>query len=197
MRFRSIARFLLLSLAVTSSFVLNSARAQDEISFGQIVDFLFKSGQEAICIEQGDSHPTFKGSLADMNLATPTTLSTLLHSGGFAFEMRGETMILYDMKARESGDRYLLNRTIPDLSLQGASVEKVLKKIGDQFGLEILSESSLSSQQEKMKIKLDLDLKDITLRDALFLLAEKAGFRTWSAAPVNFGNHHSFFVRFQ
>lgn len=197
MRFQSIARSLLLSIAVTSSFVPNSARAQDEISFGQIVDLLFKFGQDAICIEQGNTHPSFKGSLADLNLAAPTTLATLLHSGGFASEMRGKTLILYDAKTRESGDRYLLNRTIPNLSFRGASVEEILKKIGDQFGLEILSESSLSSQQEKMNTKFDLDLKGITLRDALFLLAEKAGFRTWSAAPVNFGNHHSLLVRFQ
>lgn len=67
-------------------------------------------------------------------------------------------------------------------------IRRSAEKIGDQSGLEIQSESSLPSQQGKMNTKFDVDLKDITLRDALFLLAEKAGFRTWSAAPVNFGN---------
>lgn len=191
------------------------AEAGDSLSMVRVLDAVSACGEKTICLEQGPMPrgdiprdlrpivpggfpPFFHGKLPTGDRAAlQKSLPALLPTGGYDCEWRGDTLVIYDRKARESGDDYVLNRRIAPLSLQGTNLSECIERIGKDLGVILMGDAAPPLSGERMTQRFDVELEGMTLRDALLVLMPKAGFTMYIADPANVGSDPRFFVWFQ
>jgi len=191
------------------------AEAGESLSMVRVLDAVAACGEKTICLEQGPmprgdiprdlrpivpggSPPFFHGQLPTGDRAAlQKTLPALLHTGGYGCEWRGDTLVIYDRKARESGDDYVLNRRIAPLSLKGTTLSECIERIGKDLGVILMGDTAPPISGERMTRRFDVKLDSMTLREALFVLMPKAGFTMYIADPGNIDGGPGFFVWFQ
>jgi len=98
-------------------------------------------------------------------------------------------MVLYDKKLRASGDQDFLNRKIKHIKLSDVNREQCFQAIAKEMGITIFGGAPLIDEgHEKPTPNFNIELNEISLRDALFLIAFQSHHKIWNAATTYIGD---------
>ena len=116
-------------------------------------------------------------------------LQDLLGSRGYGYEMRGPVMVIYDKKLRALGEQYPLNRTISSLKLTDVSLKECFDAIGRHLHARIDGGAGpmIGSNPSVPLHNFNVELSNITLREALFKIAAQYGCQTWITQTYTIG----------
>jgi len=154
-------------------------------TLGDLITTLIKKRkQDLFDLEQGQFRTGFS-QLNDFDQKNYLdSLKDLLGSQGWGYEMHNSVMVLYDKRLRALGEQYPLNRTISSLKLKNVSVHECFDAIARNVHARIEGEAAwpmMGSNRSVPFHRFDIDLSDITLRDALFQITVQCGCKTWNA----------------
>lgn len=164
--------------------VVTSPVSKSNYDLADILNSLSRRGQKFFDIEMGRPVSFPDVSLGN-NLDYSTRLGELLNSQEYGFEMRGSVMVIFDKRQRESGDAYPLNRKITNLKFTNVSLEDCFHQIENQVHIKIFAGGPLIGSASKVFPHFNLDLEDVSLREALFQISAQTGCKTWTAFIVN------------
>jgi len=166
-------------------------------TLANLLDALNQKGQVLIDLEQGLSTPSFTNIDLGSTMNYQDALKSILASQGLAYEMHGTVMVIYDKKQRASGDEYALNRKITSLKLSNVSLEECFRQIGKQLHVKIIGGGPAIEFDHSIRPNFDIELNDITLRDALFKIASQSKSQTWNAVTFIFGDNKILQIQIQ
>ena len=184
--------FGIFAVLVFATFVYASAPTH---TLGQVIDELVKkTGQKSFDIENSPFGVQFDRPLSVKNGQNYLdAFQDLLGSQGWVYEMRGPTIYIYDKKVRAMGDRHPLNRTISSLKLTNVSVKECFKEIGKQLHLKIYAGID-NDDLSRYASTFNIELKNITLREAIFKIVSTSGCRNWDAHTSTIDNVESLYI---